>query len=119
MPAPPLEDLPVEDWPRLIRELQKQHLHHRVTVEERAPGTEEEGAGTWVVVEAAPLVGLSFASMPSPSIEVAWRSASGRSCFHRAVEPVRLGHARDASGREVELFIARRDGGLTRLCFTR
>jgi len=114
-----LEDAPAETWPRLVRELQKQHVHHHVTIEEWQPSIEEDDLATWVVVESAPLLGLSFTSMPQPAIEVAWRTPTGETRFHTAVSPARLRHMRDPSGREVELRIDREDGGTTLLYFTR
>jgi hypothetical protein len=114
-----LEELPAESWPRLVRDLQKQRVHHRVTIEEREPGFEEDDLAPWLVVQGAPLLGLSFTTLPRPAIEVAWRGTDGDTCFHRIEVPARLRHLRDALGREVEVRIDRADGGSTLLTFSR
>lgn len=113
-----LEEVPAESWPRLVRDLQKQHVHHHVTIEEREAGLEEDDLATWVVVEHAPLLGLSFTTLPRPAVEVAWRAADGGTAFHRIEAPTRLRHLRDALGREVEVLVDRSDGGLTQLDFS-
>jgi hypothetical protein len=112
------EELPAESWPRLVRDLQKQHVHHRVTIEEREPALEEDDVSPWCVVQRAPLLGLSFTTLPRPAVEVAWRGGDGDTLFHRVEAPARLRHLRDALGREVEVRIDRADGGSTRLTFS-
>ena len=114
-----LEEVPAESWPRLVRDLQKQRVRRRVTIEERNAGPGEEGAAPRRLVERAPLLGLSFTTLPQPAIEVAWRGAEGDIHFHRIEGPTRLRHQRDAVGREAEVLVDRADGGLTQVGFSR
>ena len=115
--SPELEELSAEAWPRFVRELHRQHIHGNVTIEEREPALEEDDIATWLVVDSAQLLGLSYSMLPQPAVEVAWRTATGGTRSHQAVAPVRIYHARDPYGNEVELRIDRADGGTTLLYF--